>query len=166
MAKTKNSRAADIFSMCAEDVMQCKLVTVGVSDTLAEAERTLAETQVSGAPVLDTNGRLLGVVSVRDLVRHRIEDQDLPAGVEVEVFDNEVDETETVAFERPGSGACVGDVMTQEIVSVTPTTPLPMVARRMVETRVHRVLVMRGEQLVGLVSSMDLLGAIAGAAQR
>jgi len=165
MAKTRNTHGADIFNLCAEDIMQRKLVAIGVSDTLPQAERALSEAQVSGAPVVDGNGRLLGVVSVRDLVRHRTEDQDLPDGVEAGVFDNEVDETETVAFDRPSSGACVGDVMTQDIVSVPPTTPLPQIARRMLETHVHRVLVMQGEQLLGLVSSMDVLGAVAGVDQ-
>ncbi|MCB9879343.1 MAG: CBS domain-containing protein [Planctomycetes bacterium] len=150
-----------LFDLCAEDVMQRKIVTLGAGDSLPAAERTLTEAGISGAPVLDDHDRVLGVVSMTDLLRHRAEDDDIPDDAEAEVFDDSIDETEQVAFFRPEAGACVGDVMTQEIVSVPPSMPLAKIAERMVSTHVHRVLVLERGRLIGLISTMDLLEKVA-----
>ena len=138
----------------AADVMQRALVTVGADDLLADVERVMTDAHVSGAPVVDGAGRVLGILSLRDLVRHRADDDELPADADPSVFDD-----------RRGArarGARAADVMTQELVTVPPLLPLPQVAQRMFEARVHRVLVEDQDELVGLVSSTDLIGAIAG----
>ena len=151
----------DPLTLCAYDIMQNQLVTVPASDSLENAERTLTEAGISGAPVIDTSDRLLGVISVRDLVRHHTEDGDLPEGVAANVFDNEVIESEQVAFERPATGACVADLMSQDVVSVVPTASVPQIAARMVEANVHRVMVLDRDRLIGLVSSTELLKVLA-----
>lgn len=153
------------IDMCAEDVMQRKLITIQANETLAATERMLSEASVSGAPVLDETGKLLGVISMRDLMRHRAEDRELPDSVDATVFDNDIDDTEQVAFQRPSSGACAADIMTQEIVSVPPSMPLPLVAQRMLDHHVHRVMVIDRQRFVGLVSATELLGALAGMAR-
>lgn len=136
----------------AADVMERTLVTVHVDDRLADVERDMTDAQVSGAPVVDNASRVLGILSLRDLVRHRAADGELPQDADASVFDD-----------RPGApGARAGDVMTQELVTVPPLLPLPQVAGRMADARVHRVLVEDGDKLVGLVSSMDLVRALAG----
>lgn len=138
----------------AADIMQRTVITVQADERLADVERMMTEAQVSGAPVVDYGERVLGIVSLRDLVRHRADDDELPADADPSVFD---DPEATRA-----RGARAADVMTQELVTVPPMLPLPQVARRMVEARVHRVLVEDRDKLVGLVSSMDLMGAMAG----
>ncbi|MEZ6037320.1 MAG: CBS domain-containing protein [Planctomycetota bacterium] len=153
--------APKLFDLCAEDVMQRKIVTLSAGDSLPTAERMLTEAGISGAPVLDDHDRVLGVVSMTDLLRHRAEDDDIPDDTEVEVFDDSIDDTEQVAFARPDTGACVGDVMTQEIVSVPPSMPLAKIAERMVATHVHRVLVLERGRLIGLISTMDVLEQVA-----
>ena len=149
-----------LADICAEDVMQSKVVTLQAGEPITVAERQLTEAQVSGAPVTDGFDNLLGIVSLRDLVRHRAEDQDLPGDADERVFDNDVDDGEYVRFERPTTGACVGDVMTTEVISVPPTMPLQRVAARMSEAKVHRVVVVDRGRLLGLISSMDILAAI------
>ncbi len=160
---TRSRRRPDPFDLSAADVMQQSVITVRASDSLREAERVLAEARISGAPVVDDAGAVLGVLSLRDLARHRAEDGDLPEDADVEVFDSGVDDTEQVAFDRPASGACAADVMTQDLVSVAPAATLAQVAKRMVDAEVHRVLVLERGKLRGLVSSTDLLRVLAGA---
>ena len=152
------------IDVCAEDVMQRQLTMIQPNEPLPEVGRVLSEAGISGAPVVDETGKLLGVISMRDLLRHYAEDRDLPADVDVSVFDDDIEATEQVAFQRPESGACAADVMTSEIVSVPPSMPLPLIAQRMLEQRVHRVLVIDRGRFVGLVSATELLGALAGMA--
>lgn len=150
------------INLCAEDIMQRELFTVNANESLDRTEQLLTEAGVSGVPVIDHGGHLMGVLSMRDLMRHRNDDRDLPADAGLDVFDNEVDETEQVAFVRPRGGACAADIMTQDVVSVTPSTPLPKVASAMVNNNVHRVMVIERGRLVGLVSATEMLGVMAG----
>lgn len=150
------------MELCAEDIMQRQLFTVHANETLARTEQLLTEADISGVPVIDDGGHLLGVLSMRDLIRHRSDDGELPKGVDPKVFDNEVGDQEQVAFVRPPTGACAADVMTQDVVSVPPTMPLPLVASRMVSNRVHRVMVIDRGRLIGLVSATEMLGVMAG----
>jgi CBS domain-containing protein len=160
--KAKKAKKAVSFSqLVASDIMRRELIALRAQDSLAEAERTLVDAQVGGAPVVDEQGKPIGVVSVRDMARHRTEDAELPEGTDAGVFDDTSDDDEDVEFGRRESGACVEDVMTSTIVSVRPITPLVDVAKRMVEAKVHRVLVVDGDQLLGLLSSMDMLAAMA-----
>lgn len=158
---TKGRKQIKFSELCAEDIMHEDVITVQASDPLAEAERTLVDAQVGGAPVLDHQGNPIGVVSVRDLIRHRTEDAELPEDASSQVFDDYIDETEDVSLERGGSGACVADVMATTLVSVGRTTSLVDVAKRMVEAKVHRVLVVEHGRLVGIVSTIDMLTALA-----
>ena len=155
------ARSADLDALCAADIMQHELVTVRASDPICEVERMLAGARVSGAPVLDDNERVIGVISSTDLVGHRADDDGEEPFAAGEIDDGG-DETETVAFRRPDrSGTCAGDIMTPEITSVQKAASLREVARTMVEQQVHRVLVNDHDRLVGLVSTMDVLRAIA-----
>lgn len=149
------------IELCAEDIMQRELFAVHANESLDRTEQLLTEAGVSGVPVIDNGGRLMGVLSMRDLIRQHNNDRELPADVDATVFDNEVGETEEVAFARPPSGACAADIMTQDVVSVPPTMPLPKVATRMVSNQVHRVMVIDRGRLVGLVSATEMLGVMA-----
>ena len=51
----------------------------------------------------------------------------------------------------------VGDIMTEDVLTVGPATPLAEIAERMARDRIHRVVVMEGDKMIGLVTSIDLL---------
>ncbi|MBZ0152209.1 MAG: CBS domain-containing protein [Planctomycetes bacterium] len=152
-------------TLLARDIMQRDIITVQASDTVKEVERVLVDARISGAPVLDDDGQLLGIVSMHDIMRHHADCDDLPTTVDSHVFDDLVDETETVAFERDGDAACAGDLMTTEVIGVRPDALLTEVAAVMVKAGVHRVIVRSGRRLLGIVSSMDLMRAFSGAAR-
>lgn len=143
-----------LHDLCAVDIMQRDLITVNAEDPMREVERVLVDAQVSSVPVLDESGFVLGVVSMRDVVS-RYADRDDTPDVDAEI------EAESVDWGRAGSSPCAGDLMTTEIVRVTPCTSLAAMARAMVENVTHRVLVVENERLLGLVSTMDILRAIA-----
>jgi CBS domain-containing protein len=115
------------------------------------AARLLTEHRISGAPVVDAEMKVLGVVSQSDLVRHQggerpadwgpvYKDPDWPRG------------TESVP---------VMSLMTTHPLACDEETPVEEVARIMLERRVHRLIVTRAGKLAGIISAMDLLRAVA-----
>lgn len=161
--RTPPSPPADFADLRVDDVMQRDLVSVRASDRIEEVERVLADARVSGVPVLDDDGHMLGVLSTKDLVRHHAEDAEVPEdlGFQDSVLDAE--DTEPVAYRRSQAGElCAGDVMTTEVASIAPDASLIETARTMVQNEVHRLMVLEHGRLVGIVSTMDVLRPLAG----
>jgi CBS domain-containing protein len=152
-----------LADVLAADVMQRHLVTVQADDSLHEVERVLDDAGVTGVPVLDDDGHMLGVLSVRDLVRRYAEDRDLPEAADYRDFDETSDETGPAAF-HPAAPAepCAADIMTTEITSVGPTAGLREVAAKMIAAEVHRLFVVDHGRVLGIISSTDILRALAG----
>ena len=145
----------------ARDVMQTHVITVDPELPLLDAHRLLVEEEIGGAPVVDETGRLVGVISSSDLLRAEEEERE-GTNRAPSYF------TELLEFSTPhpiGSDdlqdrlgqLVVSDAMTPGGVSVEPHTTIQDVASLMRRHRIHRVLVLEGEQLVGLISSFDLL---------
>ncbi|MFO1076390.1 MAG: CBS domain-containing protein [Planctomycetota bacterium] len=162
MTKTpKHTKHLDFDAMCAKDVMQRELVTVRVSDTLEEVERILADSKISGVPVVDENDRVLGVLSASDLVDRYADGEETK---EERGYAAEDDDGDEEYLEREDDdGLCAGDVMTPEIESIDPDTSLRQVAKLMVSRRIHRLLVVQKGKLVGIVSTLDVMRAVADA---
>jgi CBS domain-containing protein len=153
---------SDFATLCASDVMQTSLITVRASDPLSEVERVLADAHISGVPVLDDNDSIIGVLSMSDLVNSYAEDDDLPVGADYRDLEEDADPTEVVAYRRTaGPDLCAGDLMTTEISCVAPSASLREVARTMVGQQVHRVLVVERSRVMGLVTTLDVLRALA-----
>jgi CBS domain-containing protein len=127
--------------MRAADIMQKDVITVSPELRLREFEELLTGEDISGAPVTDADGRILGIASKTDIVAALAER--IPNVLELE------------------PELAVSDVMTQGFVSVRPDAALADVARTMVDGQLHRVLVTDGDRLLGIVTSFDVLRAVA-----
>ena len=123
----------------ARDLMQADVLTVGEDTPLVDIHRVFVEEEIHGAPVVDDAGRVCGVVSTLDLARALRDDSE--------------------SADAYASASCAADVMTRELVTVTPDTPIVEVARTMREQRIHRVLVVEDAALVGVITTFDLLRA-------
>lgn len=155
----------DFATLCAADVMQRDLVTVYASDPIDEVERILADAKVSGVPVLDDNEEVIGILSMADLVNRYAEDQDLPNDEDFpDDADDDADEsTEVMAFTRADADeVCAGDLMTADIAHVPPTASLREASRLMVQRGIHRLLVVESGRAIGILSTLDILRALAG----
>jgi CBS domain-containing protein len=130
--------------LVARDVMTTELITVTPGTPLSEFARICAEDNISGCPVTRADGMLCGIVSKTDLLRRLLEDHP-PHGTtrDYPVWDEDVRQ--------------VGDIMTEDVLTVGPMTPLSEIAERMARDRIHRVVVMEGDRMLGLVTSIDLL---------
>lgn len=156
--------------LTAADIMQKELITVPDSAPLSDVERALSDNKVSGLPVVNSRGRIVGVISMRDLVDRYTQDPDArPRRGHASFYmsSEELDETDAESFEVPDEAEeTAGDVMTAAVHSIEAAAPLAVVARTMVELQIHRLLVESEGRHVGLVSTMDLLRAIANADAR
>jgi CBS domain-containing protein len=148
--------------LTAKDVMTRNLVTVQEDTTVRELVTLLAEHEISGAPVIAANGRLVGVVSASDVAQVGSDsagiatDRSSP-GFYVRGWEEAINPDELRQLHVEDAGLTVGDIMTTTVATVTPDAPIAQVAATMVEGHIHRVLVAEKGRLVGLVSSMDLL---------
>lgn len=147
----------------AGDVMVPEPVCVEPATTIRELARVFEENEISGAPVVDGQGRLVGVVSKTDLIRRCSEGTlDVPPAYLFEVLGEQSGEDMGEIIPEPL--VCVGDFMTEDPVTVSRATPVGTVARRMFESRIHRVIVVDGDSMpVGIITSLDLLGVFPGA---
>jgi len=150
------------------DVMQRALVTVAPDLPLHELQELLLRERISGVPVIERE-RVVGVVSRSNLLRQlEVERSQFAttAAFYLEPFDVET-ESESQRMQVPAAVAAhfeklrVRDAMVRDVLSVSPGASLAEAAQLMVARRVHRVLVLEGGRLAGLVSALDLVGLVA-----
>lgn len=179
------------------DIMTHQVVTVGPESTLREAAETLSDAGIGGAPVVGS-GRLLGVVTLTDIVEFAAGAEGVPAAREglpaIGDLDFEWEQNEPrdgddgVAgffvdlWEDAGADLIerfrevngpewnvleehtVDEIMSRRIAAMSPDTEVGVAAARMLDDHVHRLLVLEGDRLVGLVSTVDFLRLVAGRA--
>jgi CBS domain-containing protein len=144
--------------MRAIDVMVRDVVTVHPDIDVADAIKLLSEHDISGLPVVDEAGNLIGMLSEADLI-HRAEigtEKHRPWWLET------VTGAATLAEEFAKShGKKVGEVMTDGVITVTEETPLSEIAALFERKRIKRVPVVKDGKLVGIVSRSNLIQALA-----
>ncbi len=138
-----------------EDIMTQRPTCIGMGANLRELAETLEWDHISGLPVVDDQEKLIGVVSKTDLVRRLLDGPDLSG--QMGFFDllESVGRSRNVRVDEFGS---VEDVMSTEPITARPDEPIGVVARRMAEERVHRVIVVDDQHRpIGVVTTLDLL---------
>src|SRR5690606_8514615 len=140
--------------MQASDVMSTPVISVTEDTSVAEVARLLLRHGISAMPVLGANGRLLGIVSEGDLVRRVESGTEREASWWLRLFG---DSEERVRDYAKTHGRRVTDVMTREVTTVNEDASLPEIAALLERRRIKRVPVMRGGEVVGIVSRANLL---------
>lgn len=138
----------------AKTVMKRKVITVKENLLASELARLFEAKHISGAPVVDRAGHLVGVVSKSDLVRHECEgadlykdsDEPLPKGFHVENPDR----------------TTVADIMTPAVIEAAEDAPASQLARLMRKRHIHRVFITKEKRLKGIVTTLDLLKLLEG----
>lgn len=150
------------MGLLARDIMQRDVLTLDANASVLDAYRLFVEEEISGAPVVDEDGRVLGVVSARDLLRAVTDERDT-ALVQTTYF-RDLEEfsgpdwgSAPEDFQDRIAGRSVGESMTTGAIVVAPDATIPEVARLLRQQRVHRVLVAEDDHLVGLITSFDLV---------
>jgi len=147
-------------AMRAIDVMVREVVTVHPETDVADAVKLLGKHDVSALPVVDDDGRLVGLISEADLIR-RVE---LGTEKHRTWWLEAVTGASALAEEFAKShGKKVDEVMSEHVVSASEDTPLAEIAALMERNRIKRVPITRGDKLVGIVSRSNLIQALASA---
>src|SRR5262245_52441172 len=124
------------MTLYASDVMVKDVITVTESMPLKDVARMFVEKKITGAPVVNAEGELVGVISETDIIR----------------------KTTSIGAWSPST---VGQIMTRPAVTVSPDETLHRVCEMMYNRRIHRVVVAEGNRIKGILTSMDILRAIA-----
>jgi len=138
------------------DVMTASVVTVKESAPLKEVAQSLIESGISGVPVVDDGGRVVGVVSEGDFLFKESGPEVVPKHRLARRFGRR-DASE--ARQRKIDATTAGDAMTSPAITIRPSQTLAEAARVMTGQLVNRLVVMDGERLVGIVTRADLLRA-------
>lgn len=144
--------------MQARDVMTRKVVSVAPETPVADIARLLAERHISGVPVLDAEGELLGIVSEGDLMRRLETGEGGRRSWWLDLLTSPEGRAERYVKMH---GRTARDVMTARPLTVAEDAPLAAIARLLEEHHIKRVPVVEAGKVVGIVSRADLLRALA-----
>ena len=125
------------------ELMQKDVKAVRPDASVAEVIASLADAHVSGVPVVDGHGQMLGVISSTDVLVHEAEADDAKA--------------RTTLLES----TLAQDIMTPRPLTIDPQADVRDAAREMLYAEVHRLFVVSGNRLVGVISSSDVVRAVA-----
>jgi len=150
--------------MKVKDFMSKKVITVQNGITVKEFIHIMESNNITGAPVLDHNNKVLGVISVTDVIKrsnyinkelaHCEECYEVdPTNSQISVHKYYTDEL----FEKE-----IKCLMTPQIISISPEADLLDAVKIFLDTPVHRIVVMEGEKVVGMISTKDAMRALAG----
>jgi CBS domain-containing protein len=144
--------------MRAYQMMTRQVITIGVDAHLVDAIKTMLKHNVSGLPVVDQAGKLVGIVSKSDFLRRAEVGTERKRGRLLTFLAG----PDRVAFDfKREHGRKVGEIMTPKPVTITEDTPVQEIARIMESRRVRRLPVLNGDKIVGIVTHSDFLPAIA-----
>lgn len=148
------------------DVMQREVLAVEADWPLDKLAGFLVDNSISGAPVTNEEGELIGVVSLTDIVRQNsLPDSSDETNTTHDVYlyelERHLSQDELRVFHSHyESPVQVRDIMTPMIFKVSEKTSVQEVADTMLRGRIHRVFVTRGNKLTGIVTALDMLQVI------
>jgi CBS domain-containing protein len=147
----------------ASDLMNPEVLTVRDDMSVRDLALFLIENEISGAPVADAEGRLVGVVSLVDIAavtsgvdRRRADG----SGFFGPDWDDGLDEEDMEDLDQ--DGLRVADIMTPQIFSVPEDATVSQIASLMLQGHLHRLLVTREDRAIGIITTSDLLGLLVG----
>jgi len=144
--------------MRAHQIMTPQVIAVSADTTIIEAVNIMLRHHISGLPVVDDAGHLIGIISEGDFIRRAETGTQHKRGRWLSLLTG----ADRVAVEFAHEhGRKAGEIMTPNPLTVTEGTPLDQVVRIMESNNVKRLPVMRGDRMVGIITRSDFLGAVA-----
>jgi predicted transcriptional regulator len=147
--------------LTAKDIMVRDVITIHYSASIRELSRLLAENTITGIPVIDDERKLVGMISMVDLIREEVrvlsaspEHQDIH-----ELFSPvlNMEDIETVSVRR----MWVEEIMSRTLFTADESTTVRELCEIMSKNRVHRVPILKNGKLIGLVTAMRVISAVA-----
>ena len=148
--------------MKALDVMARTVISVDPDATVLQAARQMLQHRLSGLPVIDKGGNLVGILSEGDFLRRRETQTERKHSRWLEFL---MGPGKLAAEYTHSHGSKVAEVMTVDVCTVTEDTALEDVVELMERRRIKRVPVVRGKQVVGIITRANLMHAMVSLAR-
>lgn len=145
------------------DIMTKDVITVTPETTVTELALLLASHGISGTPVLDSAGKLIGMVTENDLIDQK---KKIHIPTVVTILDSVIylENPERIGKEmKKMAGIAVKDIYSAEPIVVREDTSIDEIATIMAEKKVHTLPVMRGDALVGIIGKRDIIKTLISA---
>jgi len=144
----------------AADIMTTPVATVGPDASIRDVARLLSEKRISGLPVVDEAGEVLGMVSEQDLMV-RVTGPHLPPHIEllggIIYLETPHDMEEDL---RKAMAVTAGQIMSKDVITVALSATVQDVANVMVKRKINRVPVVDGGRLVGIITRHDVVSTL------
>ena len=148
--------------MRAHQIMTKPVITVGPEATIVEAANIMLQKHISGLPVVDSSGELVGIVSEGDFIRRSEIGTQRKRGRWLRFI---LGPGKSAADFVQEHGRRVSEVMTKDPLTITEDTAMPEIVELMEKNNVKRLPVLHDGKLVGIVSRANLLQAVASLAR-
>ncbi len=143
--------------MQVSELMTREVITVYPDTPVVEIARKMLQNDISGIPVVDRDGRLVGIVTETDLV---VRNANVHFPTFLQILDARIYLTSTRHFEeelRRALGTVAADVMTREVQTVKPDDDISVAATLMVDRGLNPIPVLNDGRLEGIISRSDII---------
>lgn len=147
--------------MLAKEIMNSKVITLQENDTIEEIAEILVKNKISGAPVVNREGDLVGIVTEEDLL-HQETNPRTPGFLNILgafIYINGI-ERYREDFKKLAATKAL-EIMTTEVITVNANTDIKQVAALMVEHDINRVPVVENKTILGIISRADIVKTLA-----
>lgn len=145
----------------AKDIMTREVITVNPETGIEELARILLEHKISGAPVVNEEGELVGIVTENDLISMN---KRIHIPTFIRLFDA------FIMLDRPSKmekeikkmiASTVGEICIKNVITVTEDTPVEDIATIMAEKKVHLIPVVDSKKVIGIIGKVDIIKSMA-----
>jgi len=152
--------------LTAKDIMKKDVITVPMDMTVHELANLFTEKMISGAPVVNQENKLVGVVSLTDIVRNddrrvKVVSDNSRTNYYLHGWEDKLTREEMFELHvEENQDLSVKEIMTPLLFQVPETQSLSDLADMMIVGRIHRLFVTKNEQIVGIITTLNMLKAI------
>jgi CBS domain-containing protein len=148
--------------LTAKDIMRTEVATVDPDMSVEALGRLFIEKNLTGLPVVDSDGSLIGIVTENDLIS---QNKSLHIPTVLRIFDAIIPLERADTFEKElkkMAGTTVRDICTRELITITEETTVEKIATIMSEQKTHHLPVMLEGKLIGIIDQHDVIKGISG----
>lgn len=145
----------DMVDLTAREIMVSDVISVNEGARLTEVADTLITYGISGMPVVNDQGRLVGMISEADLMNQKKRQSAIPRLALFGVF--KVPDRLLKEAYQEGCAMHAKDLMSHKVITAEPDTPAEELADIMVRRRINRIPIVEDGKLVGIVTRTDIL---------
>ena len=151
-----------MYDYKAKDIMTKNVICVNPDMRINELNKAFIKDGITGAPVVDESGNLIGVVSKSDIVNYdfkkgmhatSMSDYYSSTGLEPQQMTDDFIKTDTLTF----VDATVKDIMKSSVITAQPDDSIQDLSREMYDKKIHRLVIVEGNKVAGIVSTLDIL---------